>query len=71
MKKNEELASPTSCLNKAEEDEMVFVLLERDAAAPDAIRAWIESRIKRGLNQPLDEQLVKAEKVAQYMEEHR
>ncbi len=48
MLKRDELADPTSCLNRARDDEMTFVLLGRDAAAPAAIRAWAEERIRLG-----------------------
>ena len=41
MKKTDELADPTSCLNKARDDERLFVLLARDPAAPVTIRAWV------------------------------
>lgn len=40
MIKAEELANPESCINKALDNEMVFVLLERDKCAPEAIRYW-------------------------------
>lgn len=33
--KSEELSNPASCMNRALPDEMTFVLLARDAAAPD------------------------------------
>lgn len=40
MKKNEELANPNSCLNRAEEDEPIFVLRANDPLAPSVIRSW-------------------------------
>jgi len=46
MVKRDELTNPASCMSRAKEDEMVFVLLGRDAAAPVAIRAWVEERIR-------------------------
>ena len=39
MTKRELLADPNSCLNRAADDEPVFVLLGRDPAAPFAISA--------------------------------
>jgi hypothetical protein len=37
-------------MNRAKDDEMTFVLLGRDAAAPVAIRAWVTERIRLGKN---------------------
>lgn len=34
MRKRDKLANPASCMNKAREDEMTFVLFGRDPAAP-------------------------------------
>jgi hypothetical protein len=38
--KNEELASPTSCINKAAPDEPVFVLRGKDICSAFAVRQW-------------------------------
>ena len=46
MRKHEELTNPLSCLSRARHNEMTFVLLGRDAAAPAAIRAWVKERIR-------------------------
>jgi hypothetical protein len=40
MLKREELELPTSCLNKAADDEPIFVLRAKDPCAPAAILAW-------------------------------
>lgn len=61
MIKAKELLRPNSCWNKAKEDELVFVLLARDSAAPLAVRAWINERLKQGLNKPDDPQIKEAE----------
>jgi hypothetical protein len=61
MRKREELTNPASCLNRAAEDEMLFVLLGRDAAAPAAVRAWIAERIRLGKNKADDPQIRDAE----------
>jgi hypothetical protein len=53
---------------KARDDEMTFVLLERDVAAPATIRFWIKERIRLGKNQPDDDQLLEAENCARVME---
>jgi hypothetical protein len=55
----------------AAEDEMVFVLLGRDAAAPAAIRAWIMERIRLGKNESGDAQLADAGRIADAMEASR
>ena len=71
MRKRDELTSPQACMVRARDDEMTFVLLGRDAAAPVAIRAWIAERIRLGKNQPDDAQIVEAEQCAQIMEQER
>ncbi len=60
MRKRDELTHQGSCLNRARDDEWLFVLLGRDAAAPIAVRAWIEERIRIGKNQWADPQIVEA-----------
>lgn len=62
MRKRDELTDPTSCLNKAHDDEWTFVLLGRDAAAPFAVKAWIAERIRLGKNNPDDPQIKEAER---------
>lgn len=60
MRKRDELTDPGSCMNRARDDEWTFVLLGRDVAAPAAIRAWIEERIRLGKNTEFDPQIVDA-----------
>lgn len=69
MLKHKELADPTSCLNKAKDSEMLFVLLGRDPAAPVAIRAWMHERIRLGKNEPTDSQIVEATRCASEIEQ--
>ncbi len=57
MLKREELADPQSCLNRAADDELIFVLLGRDVATRAAIRAWIDERIRLGKNTADDQQI--------------
>lgn len=71
MLKLTEITDPASCWNKALPNERVFVLLARDAAAPEAIHAWIRSRVARGLNQLDDPQMVEAARCAERMIEER
>jgi hypothetical protein len=61
MKKRDELTDPTSCMSRARDEEWTFVLLGRDRAAPVAVRAWIEERIRLGKNTRADAQILDAE----------
>jgi len=69
MKKSKELTDQKSCMSRAKDDEMVFVLLARDWASPATIRFWIAERIRIGKNKPGDPQIIEAEKCAEAMEE--
>lgn len=60
MKKIDEIRNPNSCLNKAYQEELLFVLMERDAATPIAIEAWINARIRLGKNAADDAQIREA-----------
>lgn len=60
MIKREELTNPNSCMSRARDDEMTFVLLGRDAAAPAAIHAWATERIRIGKNTAVDPQIMEA-----------
>lgn len=71
MRKFDELTDPTSCINRAVYNEMTFVLLGRDVAAPAAIRFWIAERIRLGKNTAYDPQLLEAEACARVMEAER
>lgn len=68
MRKRDELTDPTSCLNRAREDELVFTILGRDAAAPAAIRAWVGERLRLGKNMAEDWQIRDALLCAAVME---
>lgn len=60
MLKRDELTNPNSCMSRARDDEMTFVLLARDRAAPATIRFWVEERIRLGMNKIDDAQLQEA-----------
>ena len=60
MIKREEAVNPNSCWNKAKQEELVFVFLERDKAAPDTVRFWCAMRIKKQLNDFKDAQIQEA-----------
>jgi hypothetical protein len=51
-------------LGKAEDDEPIFVLLGRDICAPEAIEAWVDVAISRGLH---DDKIADAMQVADAM----
>jgi hypothetical protein len=68
MRKKDELSNKDSCMQRAHQEEMVFVLLSRDAAAPAAIRAWVQERIRLGKNVLGDLQITKAVECADIME---
>lgn len=66
MRKRDELIH--GCMANAHDDEITFVLLERDEDAPGTIRDWIARRIESGNNRPGDPKLVEAEECARQME---
>lgn len=71
MLKRDEATNPDSCWNKGREDERMFVLLARDAAAPVAIRAWVAERIHLEKNTDTDPQIEGALTDAALMEDER
>lgn len=48
MIKSEEISNPDSCLNKAGDEEPVFVLRAHDRTAPFTVRFWITQARGRG-----------------------
>jgi hypothetical protein len=71
MIKREELTNPNSCMSRAKDDEMTFVLLARDIAAPATIRWWAQERIRLGKNKWSDERIREAMRAAARMETYR
>lgn len=71
MMKHEELTDPKSCMSKALDREITFVLLARDACAPLAINAWCAERISSGKNKPTDPEIREAIECAKAMERQR
>lgn len=67
MIKSLEATDPQSCWNKATDNELTFVLLGRDAAAPVAIAAWCQERIRLGKNREGDPQIQEARRCAAEM----
>ena len=68
MRKKDELSLEHTCMQHAHPEEMTFVLLSRDAAAPVAIRAWVAERLRLGKNVETDAQVVGALACAETME---
>lgn len=68
MRKRDELSKGNTCMSTAHLEEMVFVLIGRDVAAPETIRYWCKERIRLGKNQPGDPQIVEAMACADTME---
>lgn len=71
MIKKDELVREDSCLNKAADDEMLFVLLGRDEAAARTVRFWTAVRIELGKNKMDDAQIIEALNCADKMEADR
>lgn len=69
MRKRDELTKTHTCMASAHPNEMVFVLLGRDLAAPATIRAWVDMRIFLGKNAITDDQIVEALACAKTMED--
>jgi hypothetical protein len=71
MIKAKELTDPNSCMVRAKEDEMTFVLLSRDVCAPAVIRFWASERVRVGKNTWSDPQITEALSCAAFMEKQR
>ena len=71
MIRTSELGDPTSCLNRAADDEPLFVLRAKDRCAPGAIRAWCAARVIKGKNTEDDQQIRQALAIAEAMETWR
>lgn len=67
MMKAAELFNPSSCLNKSQPNEPVFVLVGRDPTAPQTIRLW--ATMNEGRQPP--EKLAEAMNLADEMDKWR
>jgi len=71
MRKRDELTDPNSCMSRARDDEWTFVLLGRDCAAPVAVQAWVDERVRLGKNKPDEPQIIEAMQwILQVLAEH-
>lgn len=68
MRKKQEIEIPSSCFNRAADDELIFVLRGRDTAAPSTIRFWAAERLRLGKNETGDDQISEAHQCAEIME---
>ena len=68
MRKKEELSRMDTCMAHAHPEEMTFVLIGRDAAAPATIRRWVVERLRLGKNTEGDAQTEEALACAAMME---
>lgn len=71
MRKQFELSDPDSCLNRAGDNEMLFVVRGHDVCAAETVRDWAQRRILRGKNQLGDRQIQEALAAADIMERER
>lgn len=69
MKKLEELTTPDSCINRAENDEPVFVLRANDALAAACVDHWVNMAIGTGIHE--EYKLNEAHEIAQEMRRWR
>ena len=67
MLKKDELRTPTSCLNKAGDDEPIFVLRAKDINAAHAVRLW--ASMSAGIHEP--KKIDEARALAKQMDDWR
>lgn len=51
MRKDDEIANPSSCLNRSHGDEPLFVLCARDELAVEVVQFWAHLAKMRGVNE--------------------
>lgn len=71
MLKKDEIATPDSCLNKAKDDEPIFVLRGKDPAAPATLAKWINRRVELGLNDYGDRKTLEAANLMAEMQQYQ
>ena len=65
MTKANEKVDENSCLNRAYDDEPLFILRAKDPLFCNLINIWIEARVKYGLNSPYDNKIQEARNIMQ------
>jgi hypothetical protein len=68
MRKCDEMMLPDSCLNKAAENELLFVLRDKDPCMAGTIRYWARMRMELGLNTSGDSKIKEAVTLAAEVE---
>lgn len=66
MKKADELRSNTSCLNKAANDEPLFVLRAKDPVAPMTVRLWASMAEGIHEQEKIDEAIATADQMERW-----
>ncbi len=69
MKRIEEISDPSSCINKADNDEPVFVLRANDPLAASVVDVWVNMAEGTGIHE--DWKLKEARELAQEMRRWR
>ena len=69
MRKQQEIENPESCLNRAEDDEPLFVIRAKDKVSASAVRTWAEWAQMTGVHEP--EKIQEARDIAEDMENWR
>ena len=71
MLKTEELADPNSCINKAANDEPVFVLRAHDPVFSKVVRFWVMERVLIGKNTIEDPEIIEANELQRYVDANK
>lgn len=69
MRKRDELADPESTLNRAAEEEPLFVIRAKDKLSASMVRQWAEAAAMTGAHEP--EKIQEARQLAEIMESWR
>lgn len=69
MRKIQEIENPESCLNRAEDDEPLFVIRAKDKVSASVVRSWAEWASLSGAHEP--EKIQEARAIAEDMENWR
>jgi hypothetical protein len=69
MRKRDELADPESTLNRAADEEPLFVIRAKDKLSASMVRQWAEAAAMTGAHEP--EKIQEARQLAEIMETWR
>ncbi len=69
MRKRDELANPESTLNRAAQEEPLFVIRAKDKLSASMVRQWAEAAAMTGAHEP--EKIQEARELAEIMESWR